>query len=74
MSSEETNVEESADSLSAMSSLDDGFVRMQFKSVGSDGKVTGCEKDWKVWSEIEAEPADKFLKDNGIVAKETPTF
>ena len=37
---EETDTEESGDSQSNVSSLDDGFSRMQFKSSSSEEKVT----------------------------------
>ncbi len=72
MSSEEASTEDSGDSLSEVSSMDDDFVRMHFESASSDEEVTDDEVDSNVWSEIESESDGEFLEDHGIVAKVTP--
>jgi hypothetical protein len=43
MSSEEASIEDSVDSLSEVSSLDDDFARMHFESASSDEDVTDDE-------------------------------
>jgi hypothetical protein len=45
MSFEETDTEESASSLSEVSSLDDDFARLQFETASSDEEVTNDEMD-----------------------------
>ena len=42
---EETDTEESGDSHSDVSSLDDGFSRIQFESSSSEKQVTGDDDD-----------------------------
>ncbi len=67
MSSEETDIENSGNSLSDASSLDDDFARMQFESSSSDEEVTDDETDSHVWTEIESESDAEFLEDHGLV-------
>jgi hypothetical protein len=55
MSFEESETEESASSLSEVSSLDDDFVRMDLESGNSDEEITDDEVDSQVWSEIQSE-------------------
>ncbi len=55
MSFEESETEESASSLSEVSSLDDDFVRMDLESGNSDEEITYDEVDSQVWSEIQSE-------------------
>ena len=63
MSSEEVSTEDSVDSLSEVSSLDDDFAKMHFESASSDEEVTDNEVDSNVWSEIESESDDECLED-----------
>ena len=67
MSSEEVNTEDSVDSLSEVSSLDDAFVRMHFESASSGEEIIDNEMDSNVWSEIESESDSKCLEDHGTV-------
>ena len=48
MSSEETSIEDSIDSLSEVNSLNDDFVRMHFESTSSDEDITEDEVDLNV--------------------------
>ena len=64
MSSEEANTEDSVDSLSEVSSLDDDFARIHFESGSSDEEVTNDEVDSNVWREIESESDGEFLEDH----------
>ena len=68
---EETDTEESHDSQSDVSSLDDGFSKMQFESSSSEEQVTDDDDDDAayslVWSEIESESDAEFLEDYGMV-------
>ncbi|CAF1251388.1 unnamed protein product [Rotaria magnacalcarata] len=73
MSSEEASTEDSVDSFSEVSSLDDDFARMYFLSASSDEEVTDDEVNSNVWSEIESESDGEFLEDHGIVEQVTPT-
>jgi len=73
MSSEEANTEDSVDSLSEASSLDDDFAGMHFESASSDEEVTDDEVDSNAWSEIESESDGEFLEDHGIIEQVTPT-
>ncbi|CAF4294064.1 unnamed protein product [Adineta steineri] len=65
MSSEEASTEDSLDSLSEVSSLEDDFARMHFESASSDEEVTDDEVDSNVWSE--------FLEDYGLIEQVTRT-
>jgi hypothetical protein len=73
MSSEEASTEDSVDSLSVVSSLDDDFARIQLESASSDEEVTDDEVNSNVWGEIESESDGEFLEDHGIVEQITPT-
>ena len=68
---EETDTEESGNSQSDVSSLDDGFSRMQFESTSSEEKVTDDgdddDMDSQVWSEIESESDNEFSEDYGMM-------
>ncbi|CAF1085913.1 unnamed protein product [Didymodactylos carnosus] len=67
---EETDTEESGDSESDMSSLDNGFSRMQFESSSSEEQVTDDgddDVDSQVWSEIESESDIEFSEDYGMM-------
>ncbi len=60
---EETDTEESGDSQSDVSSLDDGFSRMQFESSSSEEQFTDDgddDMDSQVWGEIESESDTEF--------------
>jgi hypothetical protein len=48
MSSEETDIEDSGNSLSDVNSLNDGFARMQFESSSSNEEVTDDNFDLQV--------------------------
>lgn len=68
---EETDTEESGNSQSDVSSLDDGFSRMQFESSSSEEQVTDDgdddDMDSQVWSEIESESDTEFSEDYGMM-------
>ncbi len=74
MSSEEASTEDSVDSLSEASSLDDDFTRMHLESTSSDEEVTDDEVASNVWSEIESESDGEFWEDHGIIEQVTLTF
>ncbi|CAF4239643.1 unnamed protein product, partial [Adineta steineri] len=65
MSPAGAGMEDSLDSLSEVSSLDNDFARMHFESVSSHEEVTDDEVDSNVWSE--------FLEDYGLIEQVTPT-
>jgi hypothetical protein len=67
ISFEESETEESASSLSEVSSLDDEFVRMDLESENSDEELTDDEVDSQVWSEIQSESDAEFMEDYGLV-------
>ena len=46
---EETDTEDSGNSLSDVSALDDDFARMQFESSSSEEEVTDDGMDLQVW-------------------------
>jgi hypothetical protein len=71
MSFEESETEESASSLSEVSSLDDEFVRMDLESENSDEELTDDEVDSQVWSEIQSESDAEFMEDYGLVQEVT---
>ena len=73
MSSQEVSTEDSVDSLSEVSSLDDDFAKMHFTSASSDEEVTDNEVDSNVWSEIKSGSGGECLKDYGVVQSVTPT-
>ena len=73
MSSEEVSREDSVDSLSEVSSLDDDFAKMHFESASSDEEVTDNKVDSNVWSEIKSGSDGECLKDYGVVESVTPT-
>ena len=73
MSPEETDTENSENPLSDVSSLDDKFAAIQFKSSSSDEEVTDVDLDSQVWNEIEQESDGEFLEDHGIVEEVTST-
>ena len=68
---EETDTEESGNSQSDVSSLDDGFSRIQFESTSSEEQVTDDgdddDMDSQVWSEIESESDNEFSEDYGMM-------
>ncbi|CAF4673390.1 unnamed protein product [Rotaria sp. Silwood1] len=68
----EARTEDSVDSLSEVSSLDDDFAGMHLESTSSDEEVTDNEMNSNVWSEIESESDGEFLEDHGIVEQVTP--
>ena len=71
MSFEESETEESASSLSEVSSLDDDFIRMDLKSGTSDDEVTDDEMGSQVWSAIKSESDAEFMEDYGLVQEVT---
>jgi hypothetical protein len=71
MSFEESETEESASSLSEVSSLDDDFVRMDLESGNSDEEDADDELDSPVWSEIQPESDAEFTEDYGLVQEVT---
>ena len=69
-----TDTEESHDSQSDVSSLDDGFSRMQFESSSSEDQATDDDDgdvDSQVLGEIESEFGIEFSEDNRMM-KEVP--
>ncbi len=72
MSLEETDPEDSARSLSEVSSLNDDFDRMHIESHSSDEERTDGEMDSNVWNEIESESDAEFLEDHGLVEDVVP--
>ena len=71
MSSEETDTEESASSLSELSSLDDDLGRMPLESGSSDEETSDDEVGSNVWGEIESESDVEFMEDHGLVEEVT---
>jgi hypothetical protein len=67
MSSEDTDSEDSRNSQSDVSSLDDDFARIQFESSSSEDEITDDDRDSQVWTEIESETDAEFQEDHGIV-------
>jgi hypothetical protein len=63
--SSEASTEDSADSLSGVSSLDDNLATMRLESASSDEENTD--------DEIDSESDGKFLKDHGIIEEVTST-
>ncbi|CAF4179444.1 unnamed protein product [Rotaria sordida] len=72
MSSEETDTENSENSVSDVSSLNDDFARMQFESSSSE-EVSDYGLDSQVSNEIESVSDAEFQEDHGIVEEVTPT-
>ena len=66
---EETDTKESGNSQSDVSSLDDGFSRMQFESTSSEEVTDDGDDDLdsQVWSEIESESDTEFSEDYGMM-------
>ena len=73
MSFEETDTDESASSLSEVSSLDDDSDQMRLESGSSDSEVTDEEVDSRSWNEIESDSDAEFLEDHGLVDEVTST-
>jgi hypothetical protein len=73
MSSEEVSTEDSVDSLSEVSSLNDDFARMHFESGSSDAEDINDKVNSYGWREIESESDGEFLEDHGIAESVTPT-
>ncbi|CAF1601898.1 unnamed protein product [Didymodactylos carnosus] len=73
MSFEETDSEESINSRSEVSSLDDDFDSIHLESESSDEEVTDDEVDSNVWNEIKPESDDEFVEDHGLVEEVTST-
>jgi hypothetical protein len=71
MSFEESDTEESATSLSEVSSLDDDFVRMDLESENSEEEVSDDDTDTQVWSEIQSKSDAEFMEDYGLVQEVT---
>ena len=77
MSFEETDTEDSASSLSEVSSLNDDLDTMHLESDNSDEEVTDHEDDDEmdshIWNEIEPESDAEFLEDHGLIEEVTST-
>jgi len=73
MSSEEIDTDDSVESLSEVSSLDDDFAALHFDSGSSDEEVNDIDVDSNMWSEIESEPDGEFIEDHGIVGSVAST-
>ncbi len=69
--SSEAITDDSADSLSRVSSLDNDLATTHFASASSDEEVTDDEIDSHVWSEIDSESDGVFPGDHGIVEQVT---
>ncbi|CAF3301341.1 unnamed protein product, partial [Rotaria sp. Silwood2] len=72
MSFEQIDTEDSASSLSEVSSLNDDFDTMHLESDSSDGEVTDDDMDSNAWNEIEPESDTEFLEDHGLI-EEVPS-
>ena len=68
----ESETGESASSLIGVSSLDDGFVRMDLES-GNFDQGTNDGLGSRVWSEIKPESDLEFMEDYGLVQEVTST-
>jgi hypothetical protein len=68
---EETDTEESDNSQSEVSSLDNGFFGIRLESSSSEDQVTNdgddSDADSQVWGEIESESDAEFSEDYGMV-------
>jgi hypothetical protein len=71
MSFAEIDTEDSASSLSEVSSLDDDFDTMHLESGSSDGEVTDDDMDSHTWNEIEPESDAEFLEDHELIEEVT---
>ncbi|CAF4814066.1 unnamed protein product, partial [Rotaria sp. Silwood2] len=71
MSFEEIDTEDSASSLSEVSSPKDDFDTMYLESGSSDGEVTDDDMDSSAWNEIEPESDAEFLEDYGLIEEVT---
>ncbi|CAF1139447.1 unnamed protein product [Rotaria magnacalcarata] len=67
MSSAETDIEESSNSSSDVSSLDNDFTGMQFESSSSEEQVMDDDVDSQFWSEIESESDAEFSEGHGMI-------
>ena len=73
MSSEETDAEDSRNSMNDVSSLDDVFLQMQFESSSSEEETTDDNRDLQVSNEIESESDAEFQANHQIVEEVMPT-
>ena len=71
MSFEEIDTEDSASSLSEVSSLNDDFDTMHLESGSSDEEVTDDDVDSHTWNEIESESNAEFLANHGLIEEVT---
>ena len=71
MSFQQANTEDSASSLSEMSSLDDHFDAMQLEIGSFDEEVVDDDMDSQAWNEIESESDEEFLDDHGLIEEVT---
>jgi hypothetical protein len=71
MSFEETDTEDSASSLSEVSSLDDDFDTMHLESDSSHEEVADDDMDPHIWNEIEPESDAEFLEDHRLIERVT---
>ncbi len=63
---EETDTEESSNSLNHVSTLDNDFSKIQFECSSIEEEVTDDDVDLQAWDEIESESDAEFLEDHGI--------
>ena len=66
MSFEEIDAEESASSLSEMSSLDDDLDSMRLESGSSVEEMSDDEMDSNSWNEIKSESDAEFMEEHGL--------
>ncbi len=71
MSFEEIDTEDSASSLSEVSSLNDDFDTMHLESDSSHEEVTDDDVDFHTWNEIEPEFDAEFLEDHWLIEEVT---
>jgi hypothetical protein len=73
VSFEETDTDDSGNSLGDVSDLDDDFARMQFESSSSEEEIAADDVDLEVWNEIEPESDAEFQEDYRILEEVTST-
>jgi len=71
MSFQQTDTEDSANSLNEVSSLNDHFDAMQLEIGSSDEEVIGDHMDYQACNEIESESDEESLDDHGLIEEVT---
>ena len=71
MSFEDIDTEDSVNSLSEVSSLDDDFDTMHLESDSSDNEVSDDDMNSHTWNEIEPESDAELLEDHRLIHEVT---